>query len=427
MDETEVLDASATTDEPRRPGGRAGAPPAPATRLVHITSIAGTQRVLLRGQNAYMAARGFEVHAVASPDPDLDRLAERDGVVAHPVPITREISPLRDLRSLVRLVVVLRRIRPAIAQVSTPKGALLGAIAAWIARVPVRIFLIRGLLSSGARGRRRALYRGVERLTARLCHRTICVSPSLLEYARDGGIVGPGRGAVLAGGMSNGVDPAHFDPGSVAPAPRPAASAGPDGAVIGFVGRLVGDKGLVELNEAWRTLRDEFPTASLLLVGPWEGRDAVPDHVRAEWEADPRVVLTGAVTDVAPYYRAMDLFVFPSYREGFPNAPMEAACMGLPVVTTTATGCRDAVVDGETGTLVPPRDAGALTEAIRAYLRDPDLRRCRGEAGRARVLRDFRREVIWEALYREYVRLLEAAGQPVPSPAAGAGTGEDRR
>ena len=320
---------------------------------------------------------------------------------------------------------VLRRVRPAIAQVSTPKAALLGAIAARIAGVPVRVLLIRGLISGSARGPRLALYRAIERLPARLCQRTICVSPSLLEYARAGRIVGPGRGLVLANGMSNGIDPAQFDPGAVVAAPRPTASAGPDGVVIGYVGRLVGDKGLVELNDAWRSLRDEFPAASLLLVGPREGRDAVPDRVRQEWEADPRVVLTGAVDDVAPYYKAMDLFVFPSYREGFPNAPMEAACMGLPVVTTTATGCRDAVVDGQTGTLVPTRDAGALAVAIRAYLGNPDLRRRRGEAGRARVLRDFRREVIWEALYREYVRLLEAAGLPVPSPSSR--PAEDRR
>jgi glycosyltransferase involved in cell wall biosynthesis len=118
----------------------------------------------------------------------------------------------------------------------------------------------------------------------------------------------------------------------------------------------------------------------------------------------------------------MDLFLFPSHgTEGFPNAPMEAACMGLPVIASRVVGCVDSVVDGVTGTLVPPRDACALADAIRAYLRDPDLRRRHGQAGRERVLRDFRQEVIWEALYREYVRLLRENGIPVPDDPADPG------
>jgi glycosyltransferase involved in cell wall biosynthesis len=132
----------------------------------------------------------------------------------------------------------------------------------------------------------------------------------------------------------------------------------------------------------------------------------VPAAWRDVLDRDPRVHQTGRVDDVVPYYRLMSLCVFPSYREGFPNVPMEAAAMGLPVVATRVVGCVDAVVDGTTGTLVPPRDAAALATAVGRYLEDPELGRRHGAAGRARVLRDFQQKPIWEALATEYRRLL---------------------
>ena len=131
---------------------------------------------------------------------------------------------------------------------------------------------------------------------------------------------------------------------------------------------------------------------------------------------DARVHLLGHVRDMPALYAAMDLLVLPTYREGFPYVPMEAAAMALPVVATLVPGCVDAVVDGVTGTLVPPRDPAALAAAIARYLGDPDLRRRHGQAGRERVLRDFRPGDIWEATYQEYVRLLRAKGLPVPLP-----------
>ena len=296
---------------------------------------------------------GFELHAISSPGPELEQLVERDGVIAHPVFISRTISPLRDLRTLFFLYLTLRRIRPTIAHVSTPKAALLGSIAAWLARVPVRIYLIRGLITENAQGAKRSLFRWLECLTARLCHSSICVAPSLLEFARAEGILGPRQGLVLANGMSNGIDPNRFNPATVEAAhfslPGRGHSHGPKPTeIIGFVGRLARDKGIEEIHSAWTVLRDEFPNIVLLFVGPWEKEDRVSAAVRRMLESDSRVVLVGHVADVVAYYKAMDLFVFPSHgTEGFPNAPMEAACMGLPVIATAVVGCVDAVVNDD--------------------------------------------------------------------------------
>ncbi len=392
----------------------------PSVKIAYITTIPATQWSFLNGQNHYMKAMNLELHAISSPRLELEKLTERDGVIAHPVFISRTITPLRDLRSLVSLYLTLRRIRPTIAHVSTPKAALLGSIAACLARVPVRIYFIRGLITENAQGAKRFLFRWLERLTAWLCHCSICVAPSLLEFARAEGILGPRQGLVLANGMSNGIDPNRFNPAAVKATPfslpgRERLHLPTPTEVIGFVGRLARDKGIEEIHGAWTLLRNEFPNVGLLLVGPWEEEDRVPVAVRRSLESDSRVVLVGHVADVVTYYKAMDLFVFPSYgTEGFPNAPMEAACMGLPVIATAVVGCIDAVVNNETGTLIPPRDAAALAGAIRRYLADPGLRRRHGRAGRERVLRDFRQEAIWEALYQEYVRLLRDEGLPVP-------------
>ncbi len=383
--------------------------------LVHITTVPQTLG-FLRGQVGYMHSRGFGVHAISSPGPHLDTFGCEEGVTTHAVPISRTISPFQDLVSLLRLYRLLRRQRPTIASVSTPKAGLLGAIAAWSARVPVLVFLWQGSITEGASGLRRWLYRFLEQLTASLCHQVICVSPSLLAFTQREGIVSATKGAVMAKGTVNGIDAKRFDPARVELPSRAKALcrqfAIPEGTpVIGFVGRLCADKGLDDLAAAWQGLR-EHPTAPiLLLVGAWEPEDPVSRQTKTLLADDRRVRFAGHVEDIVPYYRVMSVLTLPTRgTEGLPYAPMEAAAMGLSVVATSTVGCIDAVVDGVTGTLVPPRDPKALAEAIRRYLDDPKLRREHGQAGRERVLRDFRPEDIWEATYQEYVRLLRERG-----------------
>jgi glycosyltransferase involved in cell wall biosynthesis len=181
----------------------------------------------------------------------------------------------------------------------------------------------------------------------------------------------------------------------------------PQGAlVMGFVGRIVRDKGLIELTQSWRVLREECPPLHLLVVGPFESQDPIPADVEATLRSDPRIHLAGMVHDM-PSYRTRGLLVLPTYREGFGTSLLEAAAMGLPVIATRIPGCVDAVREGETGLLVPARDAGALTAAIRTYLGDPKLRRQHGANGRHRALRDFDP---CEALFQEYLRLLGERG-----------------
>lgn len=183
---------------------------------------------------------------------------------------------------------------------------------------------------------------------------------------------------------------------------------------MGFVGRLVRDKGVEELAAAWAQLRDELPHLHLLLVGRADRTDPPSQQVRQALQSDPRVHLTGWTEEMARMYAAMDICAIPSHREGMPTVVLEAGAMLLPVVCSDAVGCVNAIIPGVTGTQIPVGDVRALAEAIRAYARDPQLRARHGAAARQFVCEHFRNEQIWEELYRRYVYLLRERGLPLP-------------
>ena len=387
--------------------------------LLHITTIPMSLN-FLRGQVGYIKQRGIQVHALSSPGPELEAFGEWEAVPVSAVKMSRRITPFQDLGAVVGILRVLRRLRPTIVQAHTPKGGLLGMIAATLYRVPVRIYHMRGLPLLCATGMRRWLLWCADRVACWLAHQVLCVSPSLRNEAIREGFCPPEKIKVLAGGSGNGVDARRrFNPEWLGEQARPDARRRlgiPSAAtVVGFVGRMVRDKGIVELTEAWRRLREDYPQLHLLLVGPFERQDPVSPETEALLREDPRVHLAGMDWNTPSLYAAMDLVALPTYREGFPNVLLEAAAMGLPVVATRIPGCIDAVQDGVTGTLVPLADAQALTRAIGMYLADPVLRRKHGAGGRERIRRKFRQDVIWEALYREYLRLLRERGLPAPA------------
>ena len=388
-----------------------------AARLVHVTTVP-TSLAFLTGQVSYMKDRGFEVLAVSSAGEYADSFRATEGVPVHAIDMPRRITPVRDLVALSRMYRYLRRVRPHIVHAHTPKGGLLGTTAAWLARVPVRIYHIHGLPFMTATGVRRALLRLTEKVSCTLAHQVLCVSTSVRDVAVEEGLCSPRKIAVLGNGSVNGVDAVRqFNPErwtSVRADTRMAHGIPEDALVMGFVGRIVRDKGITDLTESWQQLREQFGNLHLLLVGPFEPEDPLPDTVSEALRFDTRVHLTGPQRVPAPFYAAMDLVVLPTYREGFGIVAIEAAAMALPVVATHIPGCFEAVRDGVSGTLVPPRDPRALTEAIREYLLRPELRHRHGWAGRNRVRRDFTQETIWDALYREYIRLLRERRLPVP-------------
>jgi glycosyltransferase involved in cell wall biosynthesis len=230
---------------------------------------------------------------------------------------------------------------------------------------------------------------------------------------------------VLGPGSSNGVDVNRFIP-TPARSNRAAdlrrnlkLSSGP---VIGYVGRFTTDKGIRELVAAFDLVRAEFCHASLLMIGSYEKGDILDPEVRTRIESGDGIVAIPFQSDITSYYLAMDVFVLPTYREGFPNTVLEAQAAERPVVTTTATGAADSIVDGKTGVLVPWGDASALATAIRRLLANPAEARRMGQAGRERVEREFRQEMVWANLSELYMTLLRQRGLTVP-PIADNGEG----
>jgi len=371
----------------------------------------------MRGQLRFLRQAGFDVSVVSSPGPKLYAAAADEGVKVYAVPMAREISGLSDLVSLWRLWRLMRRVRPTITNVGTPKAGLLGGIASCLSRVPCRVYTLRGLRCETSTGLKRWSLVLAERIACLCAHRVICVSDSLREKAIEIGIAGSRKFVVLASGSSNGVDIDRFTPTTErlcqAATLRNSLGIPANAYVIGFVGRFTRDKGISELIEAFVRLRQR-PDLYLLLVGDFEEGDPVSGDIRKAIENDPQIIHTGMVCDTAPYYYLVDVLALPTYREGFPNTVLEAQVAGKPVVTTHATGARDAVQDGITGILVPVGNAESLASAISRLIEHPEIAQKMGKTGQDRVQQEFRQDVIWKALEREIFSLLQQKGLPVP-------------
>ena len=360
--------------------------------MLFAVTVPVTAKSFLLGQLSALAAQGHDVHLVSSPGLDRGLLDPR--VSLHEVPLSREPSLVSDLRALWSLVLLLRRIRPQITVVGTPKAGLLVGLAAFLTRVPRRFYLLRGLRLEGTRGPTRLLLTVLEVLACRAAHRIVAVSPSLAaEVVRLPGV--HSRNVLVVGaGSSNGVDTGRYAPPDAQrrTGQREQIGVDDDTVVLGFVGRLTPDKGLVEFLAVAEGLKAR-PDIAFLVVGDLEGRgdqDSQREHL-----ARLGIRVTGYVQDPAPWYAAIDVLLLPTHREGFPNVVLEAAASGVPAVTTLATGARDSVVDGSTGLLVPPRDAPALQDAVLRLVNNPELRQSLGTAARERVLEVFDQKTVW--------------------------------
>ncbi len=392
---------------PRKTGMEADPP-----ILVYVTTIPLSMSRFFERQLRFMGDRGFKVVAVSSPGTMLDEVGSREQITVYGIPMNRRISPLSDLLSLMRLVWLFRNIQPTIVNASTPKAALLGMLAAAITHVPARVLVLHGLLTARRmRGFGFVLWMA-SRISCLLAHRVFAVSRSVAEGMIEQGLCPRKKIEVLGSGSINGIDTWSFDPSQVHESQlrilQEEYSIPVDSSVIGYVGRLSVDKGIVELLQAWEVIRTQQQNARLLVIGPVDDENPISQSVLDAFRDDTRVTMTDFVdhAELPQYYALMQVFVLPTYREGFPLCLLEASAMGIPIVATRVPGCVDAVRHGVTGTLVPVRDSRAIADAVEVYLQNPDLAKTHGRAGRNWVVRNFRPERIWEAFCQEYVRLM---------------------
>lgn len=350
-----------------------------------------------------LVADGFVVHVVSSPGPSLDRLAAELPIITHAIPMMREVSLWADAVALLRWARLMRHLRPSLLVTATPKASLLGQLAARLARVPNRLYYVGGLRMEGETGRRRALLTTMERLTAANASVLVANSPSLARRIVELRIAPAGKVNRTVPASSHGVDTSYFSP---RPPDRDLAERiglHLEQPVVGFVGRLTHDKGIDTLIGAARVLAVRRPTIQLLLVGPQDEADS--RRYLTELEGSGlRTILVGAVADVRPFMALATVNVLPTLREGFPNVVLEAAAMGIPTVTTDATGAVDSVVPEKTGLMVPVGDPVKLAQAIERLLADPALAQRLGSAARATAVADFVPSAVVASLLQAILR-----------------------
>lgn len=389
-------------------------------RVAHVTTIDQSLRYLLLNQMRSIADAGYQVTGISAPGPDVPAL-EAHGIRHIAVPLTRRLTPLADLRALLRLYRVFRRERFTIVHTHTPKPGLLGQLAARMAGTPAVINTIHGFyFHEHMPPAQRRFYITMERIAARCSDLILSQSSEDLETALRLGICPPERIQWLG----NGIDIRRFDPGRIDPQRlarlRRDLGAPPDTPVIGFVGRLVAAKGVIELARAVRQVQSRVGPVTLLIVGGVDrekGDALTPETIQAA-AGTTTCVFAGVRQDMPEMYALMDVFALPSYREGFPRAAMEASAMGVPCVVTDVRGCREAVEHGRNGLLTPLRDVDALAEAIVRLLQNDNLRAAMGSAGRSMARERFDEQQVFQRVIGAYRRVLHEKGLPAPESAA---------
>lgn len=378
-------------------------------KVLQLAAVDGTVKLLLLPLIDCLIEEDYEVHVACSPGPLLQELRDR-GYSVHPIPIARRVSPLSNFISLWRLYRLIRCELFDIVHVHTPAAAALGRVAAKLARVPVIIHTAHGFYFHELMAPwKRRLIIWVEKILGRCCTDMLFTQSSEdQETAIREGIANERK--II--GIGNGVDVSAFGV-KPDPAVRTELGLSLDDKVVGFIGRLVREKGVEELLQSMGQVIEAIPEAKLLVVGGTFKSDR--DHRITKFrqqlirQNDPEsaIKFTGFRKDIPELLAIMDLFVLPSHREGMPRSILEAMAAGKPVVATNIRGCREEVVHGETGYLVPVNNPDKLADAIIEIMSDKMLAGRMGEAGRQRAIEFFDEAQILEKQLGVYRNLIQ--------------------
>lgn len=380
-------------------------------KVLHVFTLLTTPKAFFDSQFQYLAEQGLEIHLVTDDEEDVE-FSRNNHIIYHRIPIIRAISPIGDLTTIKKLIQLIRREKYDAVFGHTPKGAMVAMIAAKLSGVRTRVYYRHGLIYTTAHGLKRMILKSVEQFTAACATDIVNVSPSLSKLAVKDCLNSDKKQTVIGLGTCGGIDTIDiFNPTKVSQEKVSAlrhALGVPDNAyVVGFCGRLCRDKGIIELIEGFRIFQQAHPdiVSCLLLVGPYDARDILPPQVKDEIEENHSIVAPGSVSHhfLPDYYSLMDVFVFPSYREGFGMTVLEASAMRIPVLVSRSHGCVDSIRENITGCYID-----ITSQSIASGLSDmlvPQLRQRLGNAGRDFVTENFERTRMWPRildLYKQF-------------------------
>lgn len=378
-------------------------------KLIRITTVPLSLDKLLEGQLRFMQQH-FEVTAISSEKAYLEKIGNREGVSIHPLEMTRQITPISDLISLVKLTIYFLKERPNIVHSHTPKAGIVGMAAAFLARVPHRFHTVAGLPLLEETGNKRKMLDFVEKLTYFFASRVYPNSNGLKEIILQNGYCKASKLKVLANGSTNGINTTYFSNDHFSFAQKEELKARYDiqdsDFVFIFVGRLVTDKGINELIAAFKKLKINHPTAKLLLVGPLETElDPLLPQTLEAIENVKQIKAVGYQQDVRLFFTISHCLVFPSYREGFPNVVMQAGAMELPSIVSNINGCNEIIVPHQNGVIIPTKDEKTLLEVMIELMENKAYYAQLRENARPMIVNRYEQQVVWKAILKEYQKL----------------------
>ncbi|MBE7175760.1 MAG: glycosyltransferase family 4 protein [Mucilaginibacter polytrichastri] len=376
-------------------------------KVLHVVNISFVLPYFIGEQFKEFSKKGYEFYVACSPSDHLFQYAQEMEFKPFELDVSRTINPVRDIIAICRLRDFIKQNGIDIVIGHTPKGGLISMIASWLAGVRNRIYFRHGIMFETSTGIKRIVLKFIEQITGKLAKTVVCVSESVVEQSEKYRLNARAKNVILFNGSCNGIDIRRFNPTNFSERDidriKQSYGISTGQKIVGYVGRIVRDKGIVELVDAWQLVNADQKSYKLILGGPYEERDAIPARTRQIIESDQTIIHTGLVQKSEDLYAIMDLFVLPSYREGLGMVILEASAMMLPVLTTYVTGCKNAILDGETGYFIH-LEAHAFAARILSLLEDNALRKELGKKGRAFVSAAFDQQKVWNDIEEKVLR-----------------------
>ena len=382
-------------------------------KLFRVTTVPESLNILLRGQHKFMSTNGFEVIGISSAGNALYEVSQEEEIRVIEINMSRKITPIKDFLSVYNLYKLIKKEKPIIVHSHTPKAGAVAMMAAKIANVPIRLHTVAGLPLMEAKGIKRKLLNFVEKVTYACATKVYPNSKGLYDFIVEEELISSIKMKIIANGSSNGIDTSYFDSERISEKQREEFLTRliiqKKDFVFIFVGRLVGDKGINELIDAFSRIKDS--NVKLLLVGGLESDlDPLKSETIHEIDKNKNIISVGFQKDVRPYFAISHCLVFPSYREGFPNVVLQAGAMGLPSIVSNINGCNEIIQEGINGSIIPSKDRESLYTVMHKIISDEAWRKQLAGNARDIIVSHYEQKLVWDALLIEYKHLLIQKG-----------------